>query len=288
MPEKRMTDDELDEPVDSADTSTAEKEAVEEASHLSAKLVYAVVRKEGQEEIRRPVRSLVFSGLAAGICIAFSLVGEATLLSRLGDAPWVALVSSFGYSFGFLIVIVGRMQLFTENTITTVLPVLARPSPSMLTRVARLWGIVLCANVVGAAIAAAFIVYTPVFGPEMHQAIRTVSAEAVSQGALQELVRGIPAGLLIAALVWMLASDEFNDFLLIVGITWLISAAGFTHIIVGSVEMMVLVLEQLMGPGEAVFGFFLPALVGNVFGGTVVFALLTWGQVRDEVHPRGR
>jgi formate/nitrite transporter FocA (FNT family) len=262
----------------------AEREAVEEASHLSARLIYEVVRREGEQELDRPTKSLVFSGLAAGLCISFSLIGQAVLRAGLPpDASWVGLASSLGYTLGFLIVILGRMQLFTENTITTVLPFLAHPRPYQLWRVSRLWGIVLTANIVGATVAAASIVFLPVLGEATIEAVREISEHATGQGIWQTFIRGIPAGLLVAALVWMLGSGEFDNFFIIVVVTWLISAAGFTHIIAGSVEMVFLVLTRELGLGTGLATFFLPALAGNIVGGTAVFTLLAWGQVQDEV-----
>jgi len=114
--------------IEQENNEPEEEEAVRGASHLSSKLVYQVVRREGDEELRRPQMSLFWSGLAAGVCISFSVIGEALFKTYLPERTWLPLLESLGYTFGFLIVIVGRMQLFTENTLTTVLPLFARPS----------------------------------------------------------------------------------------------------------------------------------------------------------------
>ena len=261
-----------------------EEEAVREASHLSAKLVYQVVRREGDDELRRPRTSLFWSGIAAGVCISFSVIGEALFKTYMPDAEWLPLVESFGYTFGFLIVIVGRMQLFTENTLTTVLPLFARPSLYNLWCVARLWAIVLGANVIGCFIAAAFIAWMPTCEPDILASITEISKHATEHGAWIGFAKAVPAGLLIAALVWMLAAGEQENFFIIIVMTWLIAAGGFTHIIAGSVEMAFLLLTGELGLIAAIFGFFIPVFLGNVFGGTVVFGLITWGQVREEVH----
>jgi len=260
-----------------------EEEAVRGASHLSAKLVYQVIRREGDEELRRPWTSLFWSGIAAVVCISFSVIGEALFKTYLPDTRWLPLLESLGYTFGFLIVIVGRMQLFTENTLTTVLPLFARPSLDKLWCVARLWGIVLGANVIGCFIAAAFIAFMPAFDPDILASITEISKHATEHGAWIGFAKAVPAGLLIAALVWMLAAGERENFFIIVVMTWLIAAGGFTHIIAGSVEMAYLLLTGELGMIAAIFGFFIPVLLGNIFGGTVVFGLITWGQVREEV-----
>src|SRR5690348_7492421 len=100
-------------------------EKIEERSALSAPIVYEIVRKEGDEEMERPATSLWWSGVAAGLSISFSLLAQSILELYLPDAPWRSLISSFGYAVGFLMVVLGRQQLFTENTITAVLPVMA-------------------------------------------------------------------------------------------------------------------------------------------------------------------
>jgi len=269
--------------VEKANNEPEEEEAVHKASHLPAKLVYQVVHREGDEELLRPWTSLFWSGIAAGICISFSVIGMALFRTSLPDSTWLPLLESLGYTFGYLIVIIGRMQLLTENTLTTMLPLFAQPSLHNLGRVARLWGIVLGANVIGCFIAAAFIAFMPAFGPDLLAGITEISRHATENGAWINFVKAVPAGLLIAALVWMLAAGQHNDFFIIILMTWLIAAGGFAHISAGSVEMAFLLLTGQLGLIAGIFGFFFPVLLGNIFGGTFVFGLITWGQVREEV-----
>ena len=107
-------------------------------------IVARAVAMEGEEELGRPTSALAWSGLAAGLSMGFSLVAEGLLRSRLPDAPWRPLVAKFGYSVGFLIVVLGRQQLFTENTLTPVLPLLQAQGPRHgCSNLLRLWAIVL-------------------------------------------------------------------------------------------------------------------------------------------------
>ncbi|WOI56000.1 formate/nitrite transporter family protein [Palleronia sp. LCG004] len=268
-----------------AKTGRAEEKSVNRATRLTAPLIYEVVRRDGAEEMTRPKSSLVFSGLAAGVLISFSIITEAILRAYLPqDATWVPLVESFGYTAGFLLVILGRMQLFTENTITTVLPLMAHPCSEYLWLTCRLWMIVLAANVVGAFVAAGFIGYSGVFGPEVLSAVHAISEHATTMPAFEGFVKGMPAGVLIAAIVWMIPTQPQNPFFIIFFFTWLISAGDFTHIIAGSVEMAYMMLHHSLGIMDAIFGFFIPVFLGNVAGGTVVFTLITWGQVKEEVE----
>ncbi|WP_432817420.1 formate/nitrite transporter family protein [Sulfitobacter sp. JB4-11] len=257
--------------------------SVEEAENLSPKLIFEIIRREGEEELERPNRSLMWSGVAAGIMISLSVLGEAIFRTYLPDTAWRYLVENLGYSLGFLVVILGRMQLFTENTITTVLPVMHNPTPAMLRRTASLWAIVLAANVVGAFGAALVFAYTSAIPAELLPAIEELSRHATGFTAAEGFQRAIPAGLLVAAIVWMLPESEGFGFFLILTFTWLIAAGDFTHIIAGSVEMAFLLIQGLLPPGQAVFGFFLPVLAGNILGGTAIFALLAFGQVRQEL-----
>lgn len=272
-------------PTEESDTlrEEAEERSVEEAAMLSSKLVYEVIRRDGKEELRRTNRALFWSGASAGIFITLSVLAEAVLRTYLPEAPWSYLVENLGYTLGFLIVIHGRMQLFTENTITTVLPLMVDPSTEMFLSVMRLWGLVLFANVLGAFIGAAFLAFGGGVPDLFLPAIAELSEHATGMGPGTSFARAIPAGLLLAAIVWMIPQLESGHVAVVVIFTWLIAAGDFTHVVAGSVEMAFLLLRGDLAVGAAVFGFFLPVLAGNVIGGTAVFAMMVWGQVRDEV-----
>lgn len=260
-----------------------DEESVSAASRLSARLIYEVIRRDGEEELSRPFGSLVWSGVAAGILISLSVLGEAVLRNHLSDRPESFLIENLGYSLGFMVVILGRMQLFTENTITTVLPIVARRSFSSFCDMLRLWVIVLAANVVGAFLAAAFLAGTEALSADMRIVIDALSRHATGMGAWQSFIRGVPAGILVASIVWMMPSSQGNGFLIVLVFTWLIAAGDFTHVIAGAVEMWYLVVLGELSAYDAAFSFFLPVLAGNVVGGTLIFTMLAYGQVKNEV-----
>ncbi|MEO1138164.1 MAG: formate/nitrite transporter family protein [Pseudomonadota bacterium] len=261
-----------------------EQEAVQEAAALSPRLIFESIRRNGEEELERPARALWYSGIAAGILISFSVLAEALLRAHLPETEWRYIIENMGYSIGFILVIMGRMQLFTENTITTVVPVLMRPCWDVFLRTARLWGVVLIANVIGAFCVASFYAYADVLSEDVATAFTDLSRHATGMPAAEGFLRGIPAGVLIAALVWMLPSTKGNELGLIVVFTWLIALGDFTHVVAGSVEMAYLAVQGLIGFHTAVFGFFLPVLAGNIVGGTIIFTVLTWGQIKPEVE----
>ncbi|MBE3638386.1 formate/nitrite transporter family protein [Mangrovicoccus algicola] len=265
-----------------------EEESVSEASSLSPRLIYEVVRRDGDEELNRPASALIWSGVAAGILISASVMAEAALHSALPDAPWREIIENAGYSLGFMIVILGRMQLFTENTITTVLPFLARPGLRCFGSVMKLWSIVLAANVVGAFVAGWFLSLEDVLAPEVRLATMEISLHALDLPPLEAFLKGIPAGVLIAALVWLLPQAQASAFFVIGALTWMIAMGGFTHVIAGSVELAIVVLDGRTGLLHAFGAWWLPVLAGNILGGTAVFTALAWAQVRMEVRTRNR
>lgn len=260
-----------------------EQEIVEDHTRLRAAHVYEIIRIEGEAELVRKPSALWWSGLAAGLSIGFSVIAEALLSANLPDQPWKPLVDNLGYSVGFLIVILGRQQLFTENTLTAVLPVIKRKKIRWLRAMLRLWLIVLSANVIGCIIFALTAAYSSMFTPEVHHAILEIGNHLMANTTTEMFVKAIAAGWLIAALVWILPSAEGAEFLIIVLITYLIALGDFTHIIAGSVEAFYLLAVGATSLNEVIFHFFLPTLCGNLIGGTALFAALSYAQVKEEI-----
>lgn len=272
-----------DPPPNHAPISEREVKDVEARSTPRTPVIYEIVRRLGEEEMARPVVSLWWSGLAAGLSISFSLLAQAVLQQHLEPAGWRLLVTSFGYSIGFLMVVLGRQQLFTENTITVVLPVIADWSIGNLGRAARLWAVVLLANFAGTLFAAAFCSFTPAIDPDLKREMLELSRHALAYGWLDSMFRAIAAGFLIAAMVWLLPSAEGSQVWIIIVMTWLISAGGFLHIVAGSMEAFMLMWDGSVSVVQVLGGFIAPVLIGNVFGGTALFALLTYAQVMKEM-----
>ena len=270
---------------EAAALTEAEEEKVIERLSLRAPAIYAAVKEEGELELERPTSSLFFSGIVAGIAMGFSILTLALIRMHLPDTQWEPLVSSFGYATGFLIVILGRQQLFTENTLTVVLPLTASPSIRALGRLLRVWGTVLAANWIGCAlIALAFVTFSLV-PDDVGTAVIDASRHYGELSSYKAFVLGIGAGFLVAAMVWMMPAAEGSHFVLIVFIGWLIALAGFTHVIAGMVEIVALALVGEISFGQAVFTLALPTLAGNVLGGTGLFAALAYAQVKSEIYP---
>ncbi len=260
-----------------------EVEAVEEMSTPRTPVIYEVVRRQGDEELERPAISLWWSGVAGGLSMSFSLLAEAVLQRHLPDAPWRPLVASFGYCVGFLMTVLARQQLFTETTITVVLPVLGHLKRHHFWRLTRLWSIVLAANLTGTLVAALFCNYAPVLPPGLLHSMHDLSRELLTLGWTDMFFRAISAGFLIAAMVWMIPSAENQQFVVITMMTWLISVGGFTHVIAGSMEAYLLAFSGAWEWWQVIFEFIVPVLIGNIIGGTVLFAVISYAQVMKEI-----
>ena len=251
----------------------------ERRSAPAAAIVYEAVRREGQSELGRPAPALAWSGLAAGLSMGFSALAQALLGASLPDAEWTPLLTKFGYSVGFMIVILGRQQLFTENTLTAILPLLREKTVHHLGRVARLWGVVLAANLVGAWLFAWVIGATELLRPEVRAALDALGRAALEGRFLHTMLGAIFAGWLIALIVWLLPFAETARILVIIIITYVIGLGEFPHIIAGSVEVLFLVATGELPIGDYAARYFAPTLIGNIIGGVSLVAAINHAQV---------
>jgi formate-nitrite transporter family protein len=137
-----------------AELKEKEHEQAEQRSAVRAHVVHEAVVKQGEDELDRSSSALAWSGLAAGRSMSLSFLAESALRAHLPDTEWRPLVAKFGYTLGFLVVILGRQQLFRENTLTPVLPLLHKKPRATATNVLRLWVVVLLANMAGTHFAA--------------------------------------------------------------------------------------------------------------------------------------
>lgn len=245
----------------------------------SAAVVFEAIRHEAIEELGRHNSALFWSGLAAGLSMGFSFIAEALLQSALPDTPWRPLISKLGYSIGFLIVILGRQQLFTENTLTPVIHVLRERKLAILMDALRLWGVVLVANFLGTMIFAIGLYFADIFEPAQSAALQSVSGHILAGGFRDTFFSAIMAGWLIALMVWLLPAAETARVGVIIIITYLVGLGGFSHIIAGSTLVFYALVDGSASPATALVSFFLPTLIGNIIGGVAFVAVLNYAQV---------
>ena len=256
-----------------------EKKKADEEESLDAPTTHEVIRRQGLKELERPASALAWSGLAAGLAMGLSMVAQAALHSHLPDAPWRPVVEKLGYAVGFLVVILGSKQLYTENTLMPVVPFMSHRTGSMARKVLALWGIVLVTNLIGTFLFAWAAGGTDIFKPEMREAFTTISREAITGPFWTMFGRAVVAGWIIALMVWMLPAAQTAQTLIIILMAWLVGIGGFAHIIVGSVETLYLVVTDDLSLGGYFTRFMIPTLLGNTLGGVVLVALLNNRQV---------
>ncbi|MHB8283466.1 MAG: formate/nitrite transporter family protein [Caulobacteraceae bacterium] len=264
--------------------SDHEQDQAGDSAALPAKVVHEVIRAEGEKELERDVGQILWSGLAAGLSMGFSFFVEAQLRAGLPDTPWRHLVAALGYTVGFVIVVLGRQQLFTESTLTAVLPLLTRRDLATLLKLIRLWALVLVSNVVGTWLFASLLAYAHPYKPELAPALAALSADTMSGGFVSTMIKAALAGWLIALMVWLLPSAKTARLLIILLITYVVALAELPHIIAGSSEAAFAVLSKQAPVGRYVLGFFLPTLIGNTLGGVIFAALLNHAPVSGEVR----
>ncbi len=273
--------DDMEHPLETGADTGNETGDVEELKAANAKELHRAVREEGQEELERPIGSLFWSGLAGGLAITASLIAEGAIAAHTAPSPARPLLIAIGYPIGFLMVILGRMQLFTESTVTAMLPLVTNPSWGALGRTLRLWGVVLGANFIGTALAALAFATLELGDPGLHAAMLEVSMKITEHGVLATFVNAVPAGFLIAIVAWTLPNAREQAFLVVFGIVYVVAIGGFSHSVVGSTETFLLLFAGKIGGGQAL-AFLVPAVLGNLFGGAGLFALLAHAQVRGE------
>jgi formate-nitrite transporter family protein len=274
--------------VDQAGGAPAEPAEVVARKAPSAFVVHEAIRLEGEEELRRPPEALAFSGFAAGLSMGFSFVAEGALNYYVPQASWAPLLIRMGYPVGFLIVILGRQQLFTETTVTVILPLLAQRTAAQLVRVLRFWGIVLATNLLGALLFAWVLAVTDTYGQGVKEQLAQLAAFAVGGGFGSVFVRGVFAGWLIATVVWLMPAAGSMRVWVIIIITYLVGLADLSHIIAGSVETLYLVVLGRLAWTTWFTGFMLPTLLGNAVGGVALVSALNHAQVAAGGHRQAR
>lgn len=245
--------------------------------------IHDIIRRDGERELDRSISALAWSGLAAGLSMGFSFLIMAVIRGALPDTPWRILIAGFGYTTGFLIVVLGRQQLFTESTLTAVLPVLTKPSLRSLLGMLRLWAVVLAANLVGTVLFSTVLAVPGLFQEDVTRAFSEIGHEALRDPFWHMALKSMLAGWLIALMVWLMPSAGQSRLLLILIITYLVAISRTSHLIAGSSEIVYLVITGQIGIGDYIGGFFVPTFLGNVVGGTSLVALLNHAPLREEL-----
>ncbi len=245
------------------------------ATKTAGEILEAVV-EDGQLELERANAGLAFSGFAAGLNISFGAIALAVVGSMTGGVGFAAYAV---YPIGFLIVVLGRAQLFTENTVTPVVVVLSRSNrlPAML----RLWGVVLLFNLLGTLVFAATVHYTHVLDTAAIDILLKEVSKLEAYSFSTTMIKGVFGGWLVALMAWMVAAsrDTISQAFFIYVLAFMIPAAGLTHCVAGSSEFLIGVFAGNVSWAKFLGGFLLPTTIGNIIGGLFLVTILNYGQV---------
>ncbi|CAI0699298.1 formate/nitrite transporter family protein [Serratia entomophila] len=253
-----------------------------------AAAVHELIRMEGEKELERDWQALLWSAIAAGLSMGASLMAKGIFHARLPDDPSRFFIENIGYTFGFIIVIMARQQLFTENTVTAVLPIMHKPTPRNVLILFRLWGVVLLGNLIGTGLASLAFIHMPIFDDETRGAFVSLGQEVMQNSPSEMFANGILAGWIIATMVWMFPSAGAAKIWVIVLMTYLVAICDLTHIVVGSVEILYLVFNGVIPWQEFFYPFAIPTLAGNIIGGTFIFALISHAQIRNDMSAKNK
>lgn len=265
-----------------------EIEVDEEALPSRAAAVHEQIRQEGEKELERDGLALLFSAIAAGLSMGASLMAKGIFQVNLEGVPGAFILENLGYTFGFIIVIMARQQLFTENTVTAVLPIMHKPSGSNLLLLLRLWGIVLGGNLVGTALASLAFTHMPIFDQATRDAFVAISQKVMENSPGEMFANAVVSGWIIATMVWMFPSAGAAKIWVIILMTWLVALGDLAHIVVGSVEVLYLVFNGVISWHEFLWPFALPTLAGNIIGGTFIFAVISHAQIRNDMSTKAK
>lgn len=249
---------------------------------FSTRTIFARVVAVASAEADGGWRELVWAGLAAGLCITLSFLGMVHLAVFAG--PENRVVTALLYPLGFLFIVLGRYQLYTENTLTPVVLVLTRRRslPDLL----RVWGIVLAMNLVGAVIGAMAIAWTGVLGEPAAQAAGEIAHHAMSHGPLAAFWKAVVAGWLVAGMTWIVhgTTSSTSRILVIWIFLYAVGAFDLVHCIAGGSEAAYAVITGQATVSNAALGYMLPAIAGNTLGGVVLVTLLNYAQTGRRKH----
>lgn len=269
---------------ESQNLDPAEKDQAAQHSAPAAVVIHEIVRKEGEEELARRPGAVFWSGLAAGLSMGFSFLALALIRSGLPEGPARRLIESPGYSLGFVIVVLGRQQLFTESTLTAVLPLLVRRDWATWLALMRFWAIVLSANILGTLIFARMIAINGLFPDPVRAALNDISRDAVSGAFWPTTIKAVLAGWLIALMIWLLPSARSARLLVIMLLTYVVAIGGFSHVIASSVEAFFAIFAGKASFSDYLTGFFVPTIIGNTVGGVALVALLNHAPLAPDLQ----
>jgi formate-nitrite transporter family protein len=253
--------------------------------------IYRRTKEEGARRLDRPLLEMISTALAAGFDIVAGIVGfgilTASLESKTGHGPAHA-VASLGFGIGFVFLVVGRGELFTENFLVPIAGLDHRRSSSWL-GLAKLWTSSPLFNVLGGLVMVLLLTTHRVLPSGTAQSL-VKNAQAIhDHGTLTLFVSAIFAGALITAMTWFVEGQE--SMVVRVVVAWtagaLLALGAFNHVIVITLELIFGYRFGAQFGWTFILGNFLLAAAGNMVGGLGLVTLNRLTQGKQGERNRG-
>jgi formate/nitrite transporter FocA (FNT family) len=241
--------------------------------------IYEQVSRNARHELDRPAIALAISGLAGGITMGLTALSVSVITASLPPSAMSSFIALLAYPIGFIAVIVGRAQLFTENTLYPVALMFAERRHFLTTL--RLWSIVLPSNLVGAFLFSVLAVRTGALRPAYAAAMARLGQQAADVSGGHVFWSAVIGGWIIALVAWLVSGSHSitGSVMLIWLLTFLVGLGHFAHCIASSGEILAAVLQHEVTVSQY-FAWLLPAVLGNITGGVLLVTLLEYGQVK--------
>ena len=240
--------------------------------------VFQRIIAAADEEIDIGIRELFFSSLAGGFAITLTFLIYASMTASTGGDP---ILSGILYPIGFIYIILGGYQLYTENTLPPVALVLERLAS--LPALMRIWVVVLIGNFAGGGLGALVLAYTGVFSDPAAVAATDIAMSGMETPFWDLFFKAGFAGLIVAGVVWLdyAVRDTITRFFLIYMAFLMIPYANLYHVVVSFTEVMYLVFLGHIDVIPGLTGFILPVLLGNTIGGVLLVTIVNYYQTTE-------
>lgn len=243
--------------------------------------------QEGSRRLERGTVGMAATGVIGGVDVMIGIMALTVVSGALAVAlpEQIAHIGgSLVFGVGFVLIILGRSELFTENFLVPIAPVLRGLAP--VSSVARLWTVTALANLAGIFVLAAIFTRAGLVPPETLDAAGKVADTFAERDFVAALLSAIVAGTVMTLFTWMSTAVELDigriAIALIIG--FILAAPTLNHAIVGFGEMSFGLLAGTTSTAEWVdLAQNLPvSVLGNLIGGLGFVTLARVLQVRGE------
>lgn len=265
-------------------TSEAAVEALDTVTtRRSAQEIYSKVERNARDELQRSTRALAFSGIAGGLTMGLTGLGVAVAQAELGPGKVQEFVSLLFYPLGFIAVIIGRAQLFTENTLYPVALILTERKLEHVWNTLRLWTVVFACNILGAALFAALAIKTPSLHSEVANHLVQLGVRAAEGSFWPIFWSGVIGGWIIALMAWIVSASHWTigQVVIVWVLTSVVGLGHFAHCIASTGEILSSVFAGHL-PASRYAYWIAAATLGNIVGGVFFVTVLNFGQISDD------